>query len=512
MAIEIRCAMLLQCHVRRLIAKKRLRELRLQKARIDAVIFDKATKLAAMFRMRIARRRLRVVRRNHKLAIKIQKRVRIFLSKNKLTRRKLERKCAIKIQAAARGMIQRVKNFRAKEALLARKEASALVIQRNIRRKIGYIRSSKERAYILLERGPYIDEPVSNWLWSYGRDPDYGLKRTRRILLRALHLILHRRYSRIASRFGVVFVDTYATNFRYPMAPLCIDEIGENPAAFVKAYLPAFYPTSRTMYGHLESLSTRSHTLYLHIPSSLLPRETVDYYVIVIQCFARRVQARRIARLLRVLRYFLRRYKLRYLKRLECARKIVHLFKRNRALAAACEVISLLRLEHNSALTLQCALRCWRARAEFWRMRQVLNFRLINVSGFLYPYSPDYCLDGSTDTYWMVESSEYAALTVDMRKKSAVSEIGIISSMYSSSPKFLTVYAYTKEKTYALVVDRAPLALTKKPRWQKIFLPPTVTRYLKLVFEGNHGDPKHMSIRSIAVIKARERKHRQFLN
>ena len=507
LAIETRSAILLQSQARKLIAKERLRELRLQKAKVEAMIFKKATKLAAMFRMRIAKRRLNIIKKNHKLTIKIQKRVRVFLSKNELKKRKLQRKCAIIIQAAARGMIQRVRIFREKESFLARKVASAIVIQRNFRRKLGYIHSSNERACLLLERGPYINEPIDDWRWRYGCDPKYGLKRTRRIVLRTLHMLLHRRYSRIVSRYGVIFVDKYAPSVRYPMVPLNVDELNEMSTAFLKAYLPAFYLPVNKFSGGLESLSRRSHDLYLHIPSSLFPRETVDYYVVIVQCFVRRSQARRKARLLRVLRHFLRRYKLRFLRRLESARRIIYLFKRNRALAAAREVINLLRLEHNAALTIQCALRCSSARVELWRRRQVLNFRLINVSGFLYPYLPDYCLDSSPDTFWMVESSEYAALTIDMRKKSAVSEIGLITSTYSSSPKFLTVYAYTNRKTYSILVDRAPLALVKKPRWQKVVLPPTVTRYLQLVFEGNYGDPKVMSIRSIAVVKARERKH-----
>lgn len=508
MAVEERCAILLQSYARRLFAKKRLKELRLRKTEVDNMIFHKASKLATIFRMRIAKRRMNTLRRDNKLAVKIQKRVRVFTAKIRVKRRRLEHISATKIQAVGRGFMRRLNTLRMKEALKLKRVASATVIQRNIRRKIGYNKATHQRAHIRLERGLDVAEPVQAWFLTYGRDPEYGLRRTRRILFRALKAILHRRFSRIVSRFGVIFVDIYdGPGLRYPITPLNIEELDERSRSFVRTYLPHSIP-KRIKLTDFSAFTTKSHILYLHIPSSLNSLATVNYYVVILQCFVRKILSRRRVRLLRVLRHFLRRYRARYAKRMECVRRIIRLLKRGRAMAAARGVLQILRRESKSILILQCAIRCWLARKVHWVRRQILDIRLINVSGFLHPYSPDYCLDSRTDTFWMVDSAEIASLTIDLKRKYAVSEIGVISSTFASSPKYLTVYHYTKERSYALVADRIPLLAIKKLRWQKVHLPPTVTRYLRLVFENNHGDPNYISIRCLSVIHSKERKLR----
>jgi hypothetical protein len=130
----------------------------------------------------------------------------------------------------------------------------------------------------------------------------------------------------------------------------------------------------------------------------------------------------------------------------------------------------------------------------------------MNVSGFYPPYKPDYCLDELTDTYWMVESPELAEVTINLKGKFAVSEIGVMASTFSSSPKTVTVLGYAADKTYEILVERSPLKMLKKRHWQRVVFEPTVTRYIKLLFENNFGDPDHIAVREITVIRARESK------
>jgi hypothetical protein len=508
-ALQIKSAIRLQSRMRIFFAKNRLTERRLLKQRLDARIYKVVSQLASVFRIRLCKRRLRLLKKNKAFAIKIQKRVRIFQAKNELAFRKKHKAKSIQIQACARGFLVRLATKRAAAVLMMRRVTCVKVIQRNVRRRAGFLRACIQRKRIESEKDTeYYPQPVSDWIVWYGCDAGYGLRRNRRIMFRALRRILNIPQCRIVSRFGLVYTDLYASNgLAFPVQPLDMDELESTGMAFLDAFLPAFDPRSLNRQEVSMQLDNSSHRLQLHIPSSIKFQSTVFHFVIIIQCMVRRRQAKRLARLRRVMLRFLRRFKARYLAKHQKALNILLMLRKTHTKTLLRKMLRLLRREKRAALQIQCAVRCWYARCIQWEHRRIRTLTIMKSIPIGHePYKSDYLLQESTDSYWMVDTTEYAELIINLSRKHAVAEIAILASTFASSPGMVTVSGYSKDKKYEVLVHRHPLKSLKRRSWQMVNIPPTVTKYIKLQFESNFGDPHHMAIRCIAIIQAKERK------
>lgn len=508
-AYEIEAAIVLQKMARSLLAKKRLAEERVLRQKMNARVHEQATKLASLFRRRIAQRKLRVMKRNRAMAIKVQCRVRIHIAKEALKLRKKKKACAIKIQALIRGFLERRRLRRAAAERNLKRNISAAFIQRNVRRWIGNTRASVRRKFLEIERGIYCPEPIEHWISTYGRDPEYSLRRNRRITYRALQRMLHLPYCRVVSRFGVVYIETYSgPRLQYPVQPLDFEQMEVHSTSFVRVFLPTFIPDTKKRNATIELLLAQPFYISLHVASSVNHRATVAHFVIMIQCVVRRKIARRVVRLRRRLFRFLQRFKNRFIAKKEQAMKIFNFMKRSRVKAATRKVIAFMRLENRCALRIQCAIRCSYAREALWERRRVPKLKVFNPSGALPAHGIEYVNDGLTDTYWMVDSIDVAEFSINLSHRYAVAEVAVMTSTYAGSPQFVTICTYGADKMYHTVLAKTPMALYKKRRWQRFPIAPTVTKYVKLIFEGNFGDPDHIAVRGVAVIRAKERKFR----
>ena len=469
-----------------------------------------AVKVTSIFRLKAAKKRLRLLHRDCKLAMKLQRRLRIFRAKRELSRLKLESGMAVRVQAIMRGVLLREKLRHAAIALQELKTASAMIIQRSIR---GAIAIRKTNILRSLRRDYDSTLPLSVWIDSYGVDKSFGSKRNRRIILRGMRNLLSTPVSRIQSiRFGVVFVQKYEEALNFPIQPFDVDSLAGS-LAFVRATFPFCKMTTlSTNQARVAAIQTSSYYIILHVSSSIDHIASVSYFVIRIQCRLRQRWALQRVRVRRVLIRFLMRVKRRFLFRKSKALRIVNSFRRVRAVRACRKLLILLRKEKLSVLILQRAVRCWRARLRLWECRHIpLEVKQMSELT-LRDHGASFLFDGLENTFWMVHSAEVAEITLSLTHKQCISEVAVVTSMYSASPRYITIRGYVStSKTYKILVDRAPLASPRQRLWQHVYLKSHfVTKYLKITFESNYGDLTCMGMRSIAVVKAKERKM-QFL-
>lgn len=58
--------------------------------------------------------------------------------------------------------------------------------------------------------------PVSDWISTYGTDPEFGLRRNRRIVTRAFNKMLTMKYVRFLTRYGIMYLNQYPINTVLP--------------------------------------------------------------------------------------------------------------------------------------------------------------------------------------------------------------------------------------------------------------------------------------------------------
>ena len=144
----------------------------------------------------------------YRAAIKIQKRVRIWIAKRVVAEKKLHKNMAVRIQTQMRIFLAKKLVRSMKEKMASDLFSTVSTIQKYIRRWLAMRWLEKQRVSLaVLDKVP--SEPVSAWIAHYGVDPEYGLKRNRRITERLFSKMLKTRFVRILSRFGVVFIDSY---------------------------------------------------------------------------------------------------------------------------------------------------------------------------------------------------------------------------------------------------------------------------------------------------------------
>lgn len=371
--------------------------------------------------------------------------MRIWIAKRVFKRKKLRHSKAIIIQTRMRVCLAKARVVRIKAKMNADLNATVAVIQKNVRRMIVRCADARRRAEEARrireqedEDGvPYVPPavpPVSAWIDTYGVDPDYGLKRNRRITERLFQRMLRMRYIRFLSRYGVVYLESYP-----PRKPG--DEMLEEGAAagsqeealtvkkdFVSVFLPHFEPTKFHRRAALERLNKVQHLAILHLPTSVEMRRSVDFNVTTIQCLQRQRLARqerdKLIRVHKAIALFQRIFRRRYEIFFRASVAISSLFRMIRAKVRT----GILRRERNAAMVLQCSYRSYVARSAMFDRRCVAELAVLKSSPSSVPlHGPEKALEHREDTFWIAESNERAEIRVEFAKIETITEIWIMT-------------------------------------------------------------------------------------
>ena len=208
----------IQAWARRIASKStRQRIVRERQALLD-IVRKRAVQITNTCRIRIAKKIVMKRRRRLTACVKIQCRARIRQAKLKVGYGLRRRRAAVKIQTLMRKCLAKARVRRMKKDAKAALSVKAAVIQKFARRKLAYLAVKGMR---LLERqrllalqaededGDYGEEekpPVSSWLPFYGVDPEYGLRRNRRMNKAYFDRILSTQYCRVVTKLSLIHI------------------------------------------------------------------------------------------------------------------------------------------------------------------------------------------------------------------------------------------------------------------------------------------------------------------
>jgi DNA-directed RNA polymerase subunit RPC12/RpoP len=347
--------------------------------------------------------------------------------------------------------------------------------------------------------------PVSSWIETYGVDPDYYLRRNRRITMRLFQAMLSIKYTRLlTNKYGIVFVH------HYPPVLSMEEELNKVVLRvredFVNVIVPSCVPRYLNREDILEMFGNVPREGFLHL-ESINKRASVNLLVTMVQCMIRQ--------------HFARKQKYFLLKISEAIAKFQRIFRRrNRLQHHAAYVIQScfyfarakvrtkhMRLEKTSAILIQCAYRCWCAKMKEFQLRTVHGIRVLKYTPSLPDHGPKCALDCKSYTMWIVDSPQVAELRVELPIKEAIDAIWIMTSTYEASPKSVTI-GVVLEKTkreYVNLYTKIPLPKKRGLRWMKFFFKSKISKYFKITFEGNYGDKSNISVREVRFVRAKER-------
>ncbi len=499
---------------RRIAAKELRKKMAKEYQDLMAMVRKKATMITSICRIRLSRKQLRKMLRRNRAALKIQKRVRIRQAKQKFKKRKTRWYAAVKIQALMRGCLARMQRKKAIKGKREALDASATCIQKWVRRLIAQIwrinqLQAKKQADAEVEEEE-LDYEVEvkkvrskDWLPYYGTDLEYGLRRNRRMITNAFQRMLKQKYVRLLTKtYGICYVESYP-------GPTLEGGLTE-PNDFIVCYLPSFQPNYITHRNEAieKHFNPSPHLISLHVPTQIKMRETVEYAIKTIQCKVRQMVAikekKAIMKLHTAISKFQKIFRRRNERLQKAAINITALFR----LIAAKARTGLRRLERKSAIILQCAYRCHVARKKEIDIRSVKKITLLKCSSSVPNHGGEKALEHRMHTYWITDDPEYGEIRVELEKIECITDLWIMTSTFEASPQSVIISTVTSDdkikKTYTTLV-RAELALLKGERWHKFkFNPPPLSKYFKLLFRGNNGDPKHLSVRQIRFLRSKE--------
>ena len=469
-------------------------------------------------RIRIARKKLNRLKRRLTASIKIQCRARIRASKNIYKYRLRRKRAAVKIQALMRKclaitVVRKIRKDR--KVWIDNKMA---VIQKSIRRKLAYLL----RARMLDERRVFMSgaddddddvavperPPVSSWIKTFGCDPEYGLKRNRRMTQAYFERMLKMQYIRIQSKYGIVYVDQFPAEKSAEDAML--ERAGEkgltNREEFVTVFFPPFDPKCVHRLDAIDLLQRRPFSATIHIATSIFFRKTVDFNVTAIQCSVRMRQARKKRQfMLRIHRAFAvlqRRFRRRNAKQQIAACRIQALFH----LIHAKVITTVTRRERRAAYVIQGAYRCFVARGKSFDLRCVREVSVLKFSSAVPFHGPAKVLDFHQRSFWMAESVEQSEIRFEMKRKECINQIWIQTSTHSSSPRGVEISCVVDKSTkqFKILTPKSNLLLLKGHRWHKFPIDETIAKYFKLTFFENFGDDAHIAVRQIRFVRTKE--------
>lgn len=364
-----------------------------------------------------------------------------------------------------------------------------------------------------------INEKVADFIDWYGKDPEYGLKRNRRITERLFKKLLRMRFARILTKFGIVYVESYPPkkSDEELMAEMHVAEGGTavqiaEPLTirddFVQVYLPLFQPVGIRKSKAVELFHKFPHMAYLHLPTSVYLRESVDFNILTIQCWVRQRKAKQeYAKMLRVhkaISLFQKIFRKRYERFHKASIRVASLFRMILAKAR----VRFLRKERLSAITIQNSYRCYLARSASFELRSVSQLSVLKSSPDSEEfYGPERILEHRPDTFWMAKTTEKAEVRIEFLRPENVIEIWIQTCTYSASPTHCTISVLIDKKDgYEDLYERVELPFLKNLRWYKFKIHTVlIAKYFMLTFYGNYGDSEHISVRQVRFLKSKEK-------
>jgi hypothetical protein len=157
---------------------------------------------------------------------------------------------------------------------------------------------------------------------------------------------------------------------------------------------------------------------------------------------------------------------------------------------------------------LQCCYRVYRARSALFDCRCITDLSVLKYNSAEPKYDPNFVLDELFDTFWMSETKNDAEIRFEFRKRERVSEIFILASTFSSSPKSVSVYTVVDKasKKFEPLVEDRELPLLKGYRWHRIDVKPVLSKYFKVSFNDNYGHKESIAVRQIRFLRCKESK------
>jgi hypothetical protein len=211
-----RKAVRIQAWARRIASVTELRRRRKKRDNLLVLVRKRSVQITNTCRILIARKKLRLLRRRRNACIKIQKRARVRMARNETKYRRRQFKAAVKIQALMRGCLALGVVKRKRQEIKDGLDANATTIQKNIRRKIArmVVAFKKMERKMLLEAAEAEKEDndveeedddegpsVSEWVKTYGVDPEYGLRRNRRMTEAYFQRIIRMAFVRLVTKY-----------------------------------------------------------------------------------------------------------------------------------------------------------------------------------------------------------------------------------------------------------------------------------------------------------------------
>ena len=532
---KIRMATRLQAWARRIAAYKLMLKMDVGRAALLKMVTDNVLKIQGMIRRRAASKVLRFFRKRFRMAHKLQKRWWIFVSKRELKRRRTEKAASIDIQRIIRGFLGKCRfakyEFYRSEML----RINSTCIQKYVRRMLARLLVAQLKAEMLatLDDGEeYEREPISDWWDTYGRDAEYGLRRSRRITERIFKKVLSTKYARVVSKhFGSVFVDSSppnnggyqvvedvkGTESEEDEAAAAAEEEEAtgivrppkaNPYArenYAICYVTPINPNIVHRKEAIKIVDRSPYYMYVHIPSSIMLRESVNLYVLRVQCLVRQKEAVRARNFMLKVSGIFAKFQRHFRRRNEgihrAAFKITSLFHAIRAKVRMYHQ----RREIYGVRTLQAAIRIWLARTKAFDRRSIPNVKVFKSSESVPQHGAEKLMDMKRASFWMNEGYDTSEVRVELPKVEKISQVSIMVGCGAASARFVTIEVLADKiaKKYTKVVENFEL-LEKGKLWHHFRFEPVLSKYYKFTFFDNWGDEEHLAVRQIRFVRSKE--------
>lgn len=507
-ARRVRATIQLQAWIRRINAKVVLKGLRRERIELLEMVREKAVLMCCVVRRRLAYKVAKRLKRRLRACIKLQKRMRIYLAKKCVRNRRGNWEKAIILQSFIRGILGKAVLRRLREKRIQLLQSSATCMQKWVRRLICRCREARRRDMGIIEAGAGyvapVRQPVSEWIDTYGTDPDYGLRRTKRVYENTFSRMLKKKYCRIKSKYGFVFVDQYPPQEldKYDDEDLCIRD------DFVAVFLPSMEPRLLHLEVAIASIQRAPHNAIMHLPSAISVRGSVDMVTTQIQCAVRQMFANKYYKKLLKVRIAVillqRAFRKRFEKLHSASLRISAFFR----LIIANRVTQVRRIEINSAKLIQCGVRCWIARSRKFDLMCIRRASILKFSSAIPDHGPEKLLDFKSHTYWLSDSPERAEVRIELKKRQAVEEIWVMTCTRQASAQSVTISVVTDKRTmkYDTLYHDITLPLQNGRQWRKFPFNAITAKFFKLSFGYNYGDEDHIGVRQIRFVKAKESK------
>jgi hypothetical protein len=502
-------AIQLQAWIRKCLARSLRSRVNKENDIFTKLVEQNSVKIQGQMRIVLAKKILKILRKRWRTARKIQKRVRIWIARKVVVKKRTEKAAAIIIQSIGRGFTgrRRYQNF------LIRREKehtkSAITIQKYIRRRLSIsivarIMSQVQATGNFLNLDDDENSTGLSWILTYGRDLEYGSKRLKRMTHRIFNRIISTKFAQLQSKFGVVYIDCHPPN-----TIMNSDKLDVRPEEFVQVFLPKIDP----VYLHREDIIRACGTgdIYalssLHIATSIFLRPSVQAYAIIIQCFVRQKVARRKFKFMQMISDVIARFqhifRRKYAKSHLAASRIISLFY----MIKAKHILTTQKAENYSIKTIQSAVRIWIAQCKLLERRCLRGVKILKDDKFGHVrfHGPEKMVDFKRNTFWMSNTWDQVEVRFEFPFLDSINEVQIMLGTHSATPRRISIAAVKNKssKSYHTLVQDYEF-VEKGLLWHTFKFESIITKYFKLRFDENFGDENSLAVRQVRFVRSRE--------